>query len=56
MADVTDPTSFARAFDDARNAGELDRLVALYAEDATLRTRSKETLSGAVAVRARCSS
>lgn len=49
---ITDPTTFPHAFDAALNAGELDQLVALYAEDATLRTQSDDIVSGAAAVRA----
>lgn len=48
---VSDPTAFPREFVLALNAGDLERIVELYAEDATLRTQSNEVRSGAAAVR-----
>lgn len=49
---VTDPPAFPREFELALNAGDLERIFELYAEDAVLRTQSNETRSGAAAVRA----
>jgi uncharacterized protein (TIGR02246 family) len=49
---VTDPKDFPHEFDSALNAGDLKRLVALYAEDAVLRTQSNDIRSGKAAVRA----
>ena len=48
---VADPAAFPHAFDAALNAGDLERLAALYDEGAVLRVRSGETCSGSAAVR-----
>lgn len=49
---VMEPENFPHAFDAALNAGDLDRLLALYDEAAVLRVQSGETRSGSAAVRA----
>ena len=48
---VTDPINFPRAFEAALNAGDLEQVVALYEENATLRVPSGQTRTGADAVR-----
>ena len=48
---VTKPADFPKAFEEALNMGDLDAIVALYEEAATLRIQSGEARSGAVAVR-----
>lgn len=48
---VTKPADFPKAFEEALNRGDLDAIVALYDETATLRVQSGEARSGAVAVR-----
>lgn len=49
---VTDPAAFPRAFDAALNTGDLERIVALYDEQAVLHVQSGEIHSGTAAVRA----
>ena len=49
---VIEPADFPHAFDTALNAGDIDRLLALYDDDAVIRVQSGETLSGSAAVRA----
>jgi ketosteroid isomerase-like protein len=49
---VTNPTAFPKAFETALNTGDLQRIVALYDEEAVLRVQSNETHSGSAAVRA----
>ncbi len=51
MSNISDPAAFPHAFDDAMNAGDLERLAALYDENAVLRVRSGGTRSGLAAVR-----
>jgi ketosteroid isomerase-like protein len=53
MADtVTDPTDFPGDFESALNDGDLDRIVALYDDNAVLHVQSGEIHSGPAAVRA----
>ena len=49
---VTDPTTFPTDFESALNAGDLDGIVGLYHEDATLHVQSGEIHSGTAATRA----
>ena len=49
---VTDPTVYPKAFEAALNAGDIDRIVALYDDEAVLRGQSNEVHSGPDAVRA----
>ena len=49
---VTDPAAFPHAFDEALNAGDLDRLAALYDEEAAIRVRSGGVQMGIASVRA----
>ena len=49
---VTDPAAFPHGFDAALNEGDLDRVAALYDEDATIRVQSGDTHSGQAAIRA----
>ena len=51
MSDISDPAAFPHAFDDAMNAGDLERLAAFYDENAVLRVRSGATRSGPAAMR-----
>ena len=48
---VTEPADFPKAFEEALNVGDLNAILALYDEAATLRTQSGEARSGAAAVR-----
>ena len=48
---ITEAADFPHAFDTALNGGDLDRLAALYEDDAVLRVSSGETRSGGHAVR-----
>lgn len=48
---VTDPASIHHAFAEAVNAGDLDRLVSLFDDQALIVERSGEQTSGATAVR-----
>lgn len=43
---ITDPADFATAFDHALNAGDADRLLALYEPDATMRTSDGSVVEG----------
>ena len=49
---VMEPELFPHAFDAALNAGDIERLLALYDEAAVLRVQSGEIRSGSAAVRA----
>lgn len=49
---VTDSAVFPHVFDMALNGGDLDRIAALYDDDATIRVQSGDTHSGQVAIRA----
>lgn len=52
MADITsDSETFPKDFQHALNAGDLDRISALYDENAVLHLQSGEIRSGAAAVR-----
>ncbi len=48
---VTDPADFPHVFDAALNEGDLNRLAALYEDQAVLRVSSGEVRSGGAAVR-----
>ena len=49
---ITDPATFPHAFDTALNGGDLDRVAALYDENAAIRVQSGDTHSGSAAIRA----
>lgn len=52
MTVVTSPEAFPHEFERALNAGDLERMVALYDEDAVIRGHADEIRSGVAAVRA----
>ncbi|MEV7359687.1 YybH family protein [Kitasatospora sp. NPDC086801] len=49
---ITDPTQLPTVFQDALNAGDVDHVLALFAEGATMRTVAGELLTGVEALRA----
>ena len=51
VSSVEDPAAFPEAFEDALNAGDMERITALYDDAAVLRTQAGETASGPDAVR-----
>ena len=51
LSGVEDPAAFPEAFQEALNAGDLERITALYDDAAVLRTQAGGTASGPDAVR-----
>ncbi|MFJ1935534.1 MULTISPECIES: YybH family protein [unclassified Kitasatospora] len=49
---ITDPTQLPTVFQDALNAGDVDHVLALFAEGAAMRTVAGELLTGVEALRA----
>ncbi|MEV7925382.1 nuclear transport factor 2 family protein [Kitasatospora sp. NPDC088264] len=49
---ITDPTQLPTVFQDALNAGDVDDVLALFAEGAAMRTVAGELLTGVEALRA----
>lgn len=51
MSTVTDPASLPIAFQNLLNAHDADAVLALYSDDATMRTVTGEVIGGAAALR-----
>ncbi|WP_274911172.1 YybH family protein [Streptomyces sp. WZ-12] len=51
MTAPTDPTALPSAFQDALNARDVDRVLALYSQNATMRTVTGKVISGYAALR-----